>query len=144
MLILAGIMWLLRGHQVYILYDSPEPRDSVISLLWNMLQTSGEPHEAGDPPRGHLTVVQCDLRNKNEVHKTLEKLNVKKGSIPCVIAQDTVVNGSHFRSFCETMISQCPNVYFWATSNTYKDVPEGWTVKTFIQVLTCPPYRGQR
>ncbi|XP_025111784.1 uncharacterized protein LOC112574756 [Pomacea canaliculata] len=139
MLALAGKMWLSQGHHVYILSDSPEPRDSVMSMLWNTLKTKCGPDEADDPSRFHLSVVQCDLKNKNEVEKTLKKLNLTEGSSPCVIVQDAVINGSHFRSFCETLRGRCPDVYLWATSNTNKNVPEGWTMKTFIQTLTCPP-----
>ncbi|XP_025113300.1 uncharacterized protein LOC112575567 [Pomacea canaliculata] len=135
MLTLAAKRWLSRGRKVYILSDSTDTRDSMMSLLWNTLITSGDPDEARDPPRGHLSVVQCDLSNKNEVEKELEKLNLKEGSSPCVIVQDTVVNGS----FCETVRGRYPDVYFWATSSTNKNVPEGWTLKTFIKALTCPP-----
>ncbi|XP_025113293.1 uncharacterized protein LOC112575564 isoform X2 [Pomacea canaliculata] len=139
MLTLAAEKWLSRGHQVYILSDSPEPRDSGMSLLWNTLKTSGDPDEAGDPSRGHLNVVQCDLSDKNEVEKTLKTLSLKESSSPCVIVQDTVVNGSHFISFCETVIDRYPDVYFWATISKNKNVPEGWRVENFLQALTCPP-----
>ncbi|XP_025113296.1 uncharacterized protein LOC112575565 isoform X2 [Pomacea canaliculata] len=139
MLILAANRWLSQGHQVYILSDSTEPRDSGMTLLWKKLKTKDDTDEAVDPSRGHLSVVQCDLNNKNEVEKTLEKLNAREGSSPCVIVQDTVVNRRHFRSFCETLRSRCPDVYLWATISTYKNVPEGWTVKTFRKALICPP-----
>ncbi|PVD21799.1 hypothetical protein C0Q70_17600 [Pomacea canaliculata] len=139
MLALAGKLWLSQGHQVYILCSSSEARDNVMSTLYNMLQAGDDTEEASVSSRGRLMVLQCDLKDKNEVEKILTKLNIRKGGSLYVIAEDDVVSGIDFRSFCETLIIRCPDLYFWATSSTDNNVPDGWTVKTFTQILTCPP-----
>ncbi|XP_025112575.1 uncharacterized protein LOC112575157 [Pomacea canaliculata] len=141
MLSLVGRKWLSEGHDVYVLYTSPEGEVASM-VLQTLLQGTSSTQPQASPAPSVITLL-CNIDDDNKIDNAITMLKDRLKDQPLYALIDELApekeKGQKVRAFLTKINESLKDTHLWAASYRANISPPGWNGKFFQKPISCPP-----